>query len=154
MNASSSTQAESLHIVCPHCDAVNRLPAAKLSQQPTCGKCQKDLFTGQPVDLGSARFQKHIERSDIPVLVDFWAPWCGPCRTMAPFYAQAAQRLEPQFRVVKVDTEAAQDLGARYAIRSIPTLALFRNGREVARQAGAMDASSIMAWARSHAGLG
>jgi thioredoxin 2 len=154
MNASSSTQAESLHIVCPHCDAVNRLPAAKLSQQATCGKCQKDLFTGQPVELGSARFQKHIARSDIPVLVDFWAPWCGPCRTMAPFYAQAAQRLEPQFRVVKVDTEAAQDLGARYAIRSIPTLALFRNGREVARQAGAMDASSIMAWARGHAGLG
>jgi thioredoxin 2 len=105
------------------------------------------LFTGAPVDVSSARFLKQIERSDIPVLVDFWAPWCGPCRTMAPFYAQAAQRLEPQFRVVKVDTEQAQDLAARYAIRSIPTLALFKGGREVARQPGAMDAANIVAWA-------
>lgn len=146
----TSTQAESLHIVCPHCDAVNRVPTAKLEQAPTCGKCQKALFTGQPVDLTSARFLKHIERSGIPVLVDFWAPWCGPCRSMAPFYAQAAQRLEPAFRVVKVDTEQAQDLAARFAIRSIPTLALFRNGREVARQPGAMDASNIMAWAQQN----
>jgi thioredoxin 2 len=153
MNPSTSASPESLHIVCPHCDAVNRLPAAKLNQQPTCGKCQKDLFTGQPVDLASARFLKHIERNDIPVLVDFWAPWCGPCRSMAPFYAQAAQALEPQFRVVKVNTEQAQDLGARFSIRSIPTLALFRNGREVARQPGAMDASNIMAWARNSARL-
>ncbi|MEC5160488.1 thioredoxin 2 [Janthinobacterium sp. CG_23.3] len=154
MNPPTSTSPESLHIVCPHCDAVNRLPAAKLNQQPTCGKCQKDLFSGQPVDLPSARFLKHIERNDIPVLVDFWAPWCGPCRSMAPFYAQAAQGLEPQFRVVKVNTEEAQDLGARFAIRSIPTLALFRNGREVARQPGAMDANNIMAWARNSARLG
>ncbi|GGY13027.1 thioredoxin TrxC [Massilia dura] len=136
----------SLHIVCPHCDAVNRVPDERLGEGPTCGKCQLGLFTGQPVDLSNARFQKHIERSDIPVLVDFWAPWCGPCRTMAPFYAQAAQRLEPRVRVVKVDTEANQDLGARYAIRSIPTLALFRGGREVARQPGAMDAGNILAW--------
>ncbi|MDC8756331.1 thioredoxin TrxC [Janthinobacterium fluminis] len=148
-----STQPESLHIVCPHCDAVNRLPAARLGQQPSCGKCQKDLFGGQAVELASARFLKHIERNDIPVLVDFWAPWCGPCRSMAPAYALAAQQLEPRFRVVKVNTEAAQDIGARFAIRSIPTLALFRNGREVARQAGAMDAANIMAWARDKARL-
>ncbi|NRR30795.1 thioredoxin TrxC [Oxalobacteraceae bacterium] len=147
----TSPQSESLHIVCPHCDAVNRVPSARLAQEPTCGKCQKLLFAGQPVDLSSARFLKHIERSDIPVLVDFWAPWCGPCRSMAPAYAQAAQRLEPDFRVVKVDTEQAQDLAARYAIRSIPTLALFRNGREVARQPGAMDGAGIMAWARAKA---
>ncbi len=142
-----NTNSDSLHIVCPHCDAVNRVPAARLAQQPVCGKCQKALFTGQPLDLYSARFLKHIERSDIPVLVDFWAPWCGPCLTMAPFYAQAAQQLEPQFRVVKLDTEAAQDLAARYVIRSIPTLALFKGGREVKRQPGAMDTANIVAWA-------
>ena len=144
---------ESLHIVCPHCDAVNRVPVGKLKQGPTCGKCRKDLFTGQPVDLGSARLQKHIERNDIPVLVDFWAPWCGPCRTMAPSYSQAAQQLEPNFRVVKLNTEEAQELASRYVIRSIPTLALFKNGREVARQPGAMDAGGIMAWAREKSRL-
>lgn len=148
MDTRTAPSPDSLHIVCPHCDAVNRLPSAKLSRQPTCGKCARELFTGQPVDLSSARFRKHIERSDIPVLVDFWAPWCGPCRTMAPSYAQAAQQLEPSIRVLKVNTEEAQDLGARYAIRSIPTLALFRHGREVARQPGAMDANNIIAWAR------
>jgi thioredoxin 2 len=137
---------DSLHVVCPHCDGVNRVPAQRLGEHPTCGKCQLELFAGKPADLASARFLKHIERSDLPVLVDFWAPWCGPCRTMAPFYEQAAKRLEPHVRVVKVDTEANPDNGARYAIRSIPTLALFRNGREVARQAGAMDANSIVAW--------
>lgn len=147
MTNTAAAQPESLHIVCPHCDAVNRVPAAKLAQQPLCGKCQKALFTGQPVDLSAARFLKHIERSDIPVLVDFWAPWCGPCRTMAPFYTQATQRLEPQFRVVKLNTEEAQELAARYAIRSIPTLALFKGGREVARQPGAMDTANIVAWA-------
>ncbi|QGZ38501.1 thioredoxin [Pseudoduganella flava] len=144
------TTPDPLHIVCPHCDAVNRVPSGRLGEGPTCGKCSGELFTGRPTDLSSARFVKHIERSDLPVLVDFWAPWCGPCRTMAPFYAQAAQRLEPRVRVVKVDTEANQDLGSRYAIRSIPTLALFRGGREVARQPGAMDTSGILAWVQRH----
>src|SRR5450830_568136 len=153
MSLSTNAQPESLHIVCPHCDAVNRVPAAKLASQPVCGKCAKLLFTGQPVDLTSARFLKHIERSDIPVLVDFWAPWCGPCRTMAPFYAQAAQTLEPAFRVVKVNTEASPDLGSRFNIRSIPTLALFVRGVEVARQPGAIDAQAIIAWARDKARL-
>ena len=147
MTNSTTAQPESLHIVCPQCDAVNRVPAARLAAEPVCGKCQQVLFTGRPLDLSSARFLKHIERSDIPVLVDFWAPWCGPCRTMAPFYEQATQRLEPRFRVVKVNTEESQDLGARFAIRSIPTLALFKGGREVARQPGAMDATNIIAWA-------
>ncbi|HEX8605812.1 MAG TPA: thioredoxin TrxC [Pseudoduganella sp.] len=141
-----------LHIVCPHCDAVNRVPDERLGEGPTCGKCQLGLFTGTPTDLSGARFQKHIERSDIPVLVDFWAPWCGPCRTMAPFYAQATQRLEPRVRVVKVDTEANGELGARHQIRSIPTLALFRAGREIARQPGAMDATNILAWVQGHLG--
>jgi thioredoxin 2 len=147
MTNSTTAQPESLHIVCPQCDAVNRVPAARLAAEPVCGKCQQVLFTGRPLDLSSARFLKHIERSDIPVLVDFWAPWCGPCRTMAPFYEQATQRLEPRFRVVKVNIEESQDLGARFAIRSIPTLALFKGGREVARQPGAMDATNIIAWA-------
>lgn len=148
-----STTPVALHIVCPHCDAVNRLPPARLREQPTCGKCRKDLFTGAPVDLASARFLKHVERTDIPVLVDFWAPWCGPCRTMTPFYAQAAKTLEPAFRVVKVNTEASQDIAARFAIRSIPTLALFQGGVEVARQPGAVDAQTIVGWARSKARL-
>ena len=139
------------HIVCPHCDAVNRVPADKLAAQPTCGKCKQVLFDAHPVELTEANFMRHISNSDVPVLVDFWAPWCGPCKMMAPAFAQAAQQLEPHMRVVKLDTEQAQNLAAQFNIRSIPTLALFKGGREVARQAGAMDANNIVAWARSKA---
>ena len=139
------------HIVCPHCDAVNRVPADKLAANPTCGKCKQALFDAHPAELTEANFMRHIANSDLPVLVDFWAPWCGPCKMMAPAYAQAAKVLEPQMRVVKLDTEQAQQLAAQFNIRSIPTLALFKGGREVARQAGAMDANNIVAWARSKA---
>jgi thioredoxin 2 len=141
---------DAMHIVCPHCEAVNRLPSERLGAAPTCGKCHQPLFAGKPVDVNEARFQKHLARNDIPVLVDFWAPWCGPCKMMAPQFAQAATRLEPRTRLLKVDTEAEQALGARHNIRSIPTLALFIGGREVARQAGAMNSDGIVQWTHGH----
>lgn len=144
--------AESLHIVCPHCDAVNRIPVARLGERPNCGKCHRSLFEAHPVELSGSNFQKHIDRNDIPLLVDFWAPWCGPCKMMAPQFEQAAAQLEPRVRLAKVNTEAERALGAQYGIRSIPTLALFRGGKEIARQPGAMGAADIVRWTQSHLG--
>ncbi|MBL7004464.1 MAG: thioredoxin TrxC [Gammaproteobacteria bacterium] len=134
------------HIVCPSCVATNAVPEEKLSSDPKCGKCKEALFKGVPQEATSVSFNKIISKNEIPVIVDFWAPWCGPCKMMAPNFAQAAQQIEPKARLVKVNTEAEQQLGAQMRIQSIPTLAVFKNGKEVARQAGAMGAADLVRW--------
>jgi len=142
----------SFHIVCPSCDAVNRVLSAKAADRPSCGKCKGPLFPDGPVILDERNFDKQITRNDIPVVVDFWAPWCAPCRMMAPDFERAAVDLEPGVRLAKLDTEQAQAIAARFNIRSIPTLVVFRNGHEFARQSGAMQYAQLMDWVRAHTG--
>ncbi|HWN50105.1 MAG TPA: thioredoxin TrxC [Xanthobacteraceae bacterium] len=139
------------HIVCPHCDSINRIPPQKPAEQAKCGRCHQRLFAGRSFPLSTKSFATHIQHNDIPVVVDFWAEWCGPCKAMAPVYERVAAELEPAFRFVKVDTEAEPELAARYHIRSIPTLMLFHKGSVVAQRAGAVDAQTLRSWLRAHA---
>lgn len=133
-------------VPCAHCAAMNRLAPARLGESPKCGRCHQPIFSGKPIELAEADFDRHIVRGELPVLVDFWAPWCGPCLSMAPQFAAAARELEPRIRLAKVDTEAQPALGSRFGIRSIPTVILFHRGREIARQSGAMSSAQIMNW--------
>ena len=141
-----------MEIVCPHCMAVNRIPADKPAGKAKCGACKNALFSGKPADASARSFDTHIRRNAIPVVVDFWAAWCGPCQAMAPAYERVAAELEPQVRFLKVDTEAEQQLAAQYNIRSIPTVMMFRNGQMVAQRAGASNAQSLRAWIEQNAG--
>lgn len=136
------------HIVCPHCAKTNRVVADKDMSEAKCGSCSKALFDGHPADVDGKAFERQIAKSDVPVLIDVWAPWCGPCRAMAPAYEQAAQQLEPDVRVIKLNSDSEQQISARLGIRGIPTMLLMHKGKEIARVSGAMQATQIVSWVK------
>ncbi|HHT00535.1 MAG TPA: thioredoxin TrxC [Thiomicrospira sp.] len=133
-------------IMCPHCAGLNRVPDEKLSKQATCGKCKKELFLGKPIEMNGEQFMRALHKSDQPLVVDFWAPWCGPCQGFAPTFAQAAANFEPRARFVKINTENEQQIAGQFGIRSIPTLAVFQSGKELTRMSGAMDYGNFSQW--------
>ena len=137
---------DSVNLVCGHCDAVVRVPSARFDEGPRCPNCHNPLFEDHPLELTAANFDKHIARGDLPVIVDFWAPWCGPCRTMAPHYEEAARRMKHQARFAKVNSDEEPDVAGRFRIRGIPTLIAFKHGREIARQVGGMDLNGLLRW--------
>jgi thioredoxin 2 len=141
---------DKIHVVCPRCSSVNRLPADRIGNGAKCGKCRNPLFEGRPTALTAENFDVHVNRSDVPVIVDFWADWCGPCKMMAPVFEQAASELEPGVRFAKVDTDREGALASRFGIRGIPTLVMFRRGREMGRISGAMNLPGLIEWVEGH----
>ena len=141
---------DSTHIVCPNCSSINRVPVIRIDNQPQCGKCHDRLFGGKPLALDEAGFYRHLQRSELPLLVDFWAPWCGPCRMMAPAFEQAAAQLEPKVRLIKINTEENQRIAAQFGIRSIPTLIVFKGGRVVDQLIGAAPKDQIRRMVERH----
>jgi thioredoxin 2 len=143
VNASDQSK---VHIACPNCLRENRVGSDRLEDHPKCGKCGAALLEGKSVGLNDENFNAFLKPSGLPVVVDFWAPWCGPCKAMAPAFEQAAKRLATSVRFAKVNSDEAPSLATRFAIRSIPTLILFQGGQETKRMSGAMDFSSLMRW--------
>ncbi len=142
---------EKNHVICANCGSINNVPVSRMGDSPVCGKCKNKIMNGQPLELNEAGFHRFVNKSHQTLLVDFWAPWCGPCKMMAPVFSQAAAQLEPEFRLIKVNTEVEQNLAGRLGIQSIPTLAIYKNGKEIVRQPGAMGLGDLISWAKSHA---